>query len=341
MYWKGQVKSVKNRLVNVLDRICPTWTPSIKGEHSISELRKVAVNGTELAIMIRGFNRNNPAVLFVHGGPCCSEIPYVRKYQKQLEMDFTIIHYDQRGSGKSYEFGTDYSQVTAAAHVSDLISLSEYIKDYLGKDKLILAGHSYGTYLAAMAAAQRPDLYRAYIGIGQMADTCESETITLKKCIAAAEQAKNKKDVEALKKLESAVSKGEAILPRTYVRKYGFAARRLKENADYRAGFLLNPEYNLADVIRFHTASAKYQSSLATEALQNPISGLVTKLDLPVWFVMGKYDGMTAPEAAERYLRRLSGTGTREFLLFEDSAHYPHFEEKDLFYHWMKDSFGS
>jgi len=291
--------------------------------------------------MIRGVNRNNPAVLFVHGGPCCSEIPYVRRYQKQLEQDFTIIHYDQRGSGKSYEFGTDYSSVTAATHVSDLIALSEYIKDYLGKEKLILAGHSYGTYLATMAASQRPDLYRAYIGIGQMADTRESEAITLKKCIAAAEHTKNKKDVEALKKLEPAVSKGEAILPRTYVRKYGFAARKIHETADYRKGFLFGPEYSLMDAIRFHIANTKYQTPLAMEALQNPISDLVPKLDLPVWFVMGKYDGMTAPEAAEHYLRRLGGTGTKNLLLFEESAHYPHLEETDRFYHWMKDTFGS
>jgi pimeloyl-ACP methyl ester carboxylesterase len=332
---------MKTKLIHVLDQILPTWTPSIKGEQSISELRRVSINGTELAIMIRGHDRNNPAVLFVHGGPCCSEIPYVRKYQKQLERDFAIIHYDQRGSGKSYEFGADYSQLTAAAHVSDLIALSEYVKDYLGKEQLLLVGHSYGTYLAAMAASQRPDLYGAYIGIGQMADTCESEIITLKKCIAAAEQAKNEKDIEALKKLEPSVSKSEAILPRTYVRKYGFAARNMNEAADYRAGFLFNPEYNLADVIRFHTASTKYQSPLAMEALQNPISGLVTKLDLPVWFVMGKYDGMTAPEAAERYLCHLSGVGTKEFLLFENSAHYPHFEENDRFCRWMKATFGS
>jgi len=332
---------MKNKLIKFFDKVGPTWTPSIKGERSLSELRKIAVNGAELAVMIRGHDRNNPAVLFVHGGPCCSEIPYVRKYQKQLEQNFTIIHYDQRGSGKSYDFGKDYSSVTAATHVNDLIALSEYIKGYLGKEQLLLVGHSYGTYIATMAAAQRPDLYRAYIGIGQMADTRESETITLKKCITAAEQSKNKKDTEALKALESAVSKGEAILPRTYVHKYGFAARKLSEAADYRKGFLFGPEYNLMDIVRFHIASAKYQLPLALETLNHPLSEVVTELNLPVWFVMGKYDGMTAPEAAEHYLRRLGGTGTREFVLSEESAHYPHFEEKDRFYRWMKATFGS
>lgn len=332
---------MKTKLIHVLDRILPTWTPSIKGTHSISELQKVSVNDTELSVMIRGADRNNPAVLFVHGGPCCSEIPYVRKYQKQLEQDFVMIHYDQRGSGKSYEFGKDYSSVTAATHASDLIALSEYLKRNLGKDKLILAGHSYGTYLATMAAAQRPDLYRVYIGIGQMADTCESESVTLKKCIAAAEQAKNKKDFAELKKLEPSVLKGEAILPRTYVRKYGFAARNVNEATDYRRGFLFSPEYSLIDAVRLRTASAKHQTRLAMETVRRPIFTLVAELNLPVWFVMGKYDGMTAPEAAEGYLHRLGGTEAKEFLLFENSAHYPHLEEKDRFSRWMKETFGS
>ena len=152
----------------------PTWTPRIKGDSSVSELRKVEVNGADLEVMIRGYDSSNPVMIFVHGGPCCSEIPYVRKYQGELEKDFTIVHYDQRGSGKSYEFGKDYSNVTAADHVNDLIALTEYIRDYLGKEKVILAGHSYGTYIATQAAAERPDLYSAYVGIGQMSDTVKS-----------------------------------------------------------------------------------------------------------------------------------------------------------------------
>ena len=102
----------------------PTWSPKIKAEKSISELRKVEINGTELEVMIRGYDKENPIVIFVHGGPCCSEIPYVRKYQNLLEQNFTIVHYDQRGSGKSYDFGTDYSDVYANTHVEDLIELT-------------------------------------------------------------------------------------------------------------------------------------------------------------------------------------------------------------------------
>ncbi len=317
----------------------PTWTPSIKGENSISELRKVAINGANLEVMIRGNDKNNPVLLFVHGGPCWSEIPYARKYQKNLEKNFTIVHYDQRGSGKSYVFGYDYSTVTATTHVNDLISLTEYLKEYLDKEQIILAGHSYGTYIATMAAAQRPDLYLAYIGIGQVSNTVESDLSSLSKCIAEAQKAGKKRDVEYLKGLEASISNGESITPRNYIRKYGFAARKIDDNLDYLKAFLFGPEYNLLDAIRLYTASYKYQDALKREDIEKRITGIVTEINIPVYFVMGKYDGMTSPEPAEKYLRSLTGDGEKKFILFEESAHYPQFEEEELFYRWMKDTF--
>lgn len=311
---------MKKKLLKILKTICiklllflairlfsPTWTPYINGENSISELRKVDINGANLEVMIRGSNRNNPILIFVHGGPCCSEIPYVRKYQEELEKDFTIVHYDQRGSGKSYKFGEDYSTVTAATHMDDLIALTEYIKEYLEKEQVILIGHSYGTYIATLSVAQRPDLYQAYVGIGQMSNTIESELSSLEKCITAAE---NEKDAAYLKSLETAISGGESITPRSYVRKYGFAARKIDDNADYLKGFIFGTEYNLLDAIRFYSASIKYQDALIKEA-----------------------------EAAEKYLCNMTGEGTKEFILFDESAHYPQFEEEEKFYQWMKDTF--
>lgn len=317
----------------------PTWTPTIKGDNSISELRKVDIDGENLEVMIRGSDRNNSVLIFVHGGPCCSEIPYVRKYQEDLEKNFTIVHYDQRGSGKSYVFGEDYSEVTVATHVSDLILLTEYIEEYLDKEQVILTGHSFGTYIATMAVSQRPELYQAYIGIGQMSNPIEGELNNLEKCIDVAENIGNEEDATYLKSLEQAISNGEMITPRNYVRKYGFAARKIDDNLDYLLGFLFGTEYNFMDAIRFYTASIKYQDNFITEAVNNPLTQIVTKVDVPVYFVMGKYDGMTSPEAAELYLDNMTVEGKKEFILFEESAHYPQFEEKQKFCQWMHDTF--
>ena len=89
------------------------------------------------------------------------------------------------------------------------------------------------------------------------------------------------------------------------------------------------------DAVRFYTASIKYQDKLILEALNKPITEIVDTLDIPVYFVLGKYDGMTSPDAAENYLNSLTGDSVREMILFEHSAHYPQFEEPDIFNEWM------
>jgi len=324
----------------IIGLVRPTWTPAIEGDRSISELRGVDINGTELEVLIRGKDRNNPVLFFVHGGPCCSEIPYVRKYQEDLENRFTIVHYDQRGSGKSFSFGADSSEITIATHVKDLIALTEYIEEYLAKEQVILAGHSFGTYIATVAVSQRPELYQAYIGIGQMSDPIQGELNNLEKCIEAAEQSGDEKDVAYLKSLEEAITKGDIITPRNYVRKYDFAARKIDDNFDYFLGFLFGTEYNMADVIRFYSGSIKYQDKLIEESVNNPLTQVVTRIEVPTYFVMGKYDGMTSPKEAEAYLNSLSGEGEKLFVLFEESAHYPQFEETQKFYQWLKETFG-
>lgn len=326
-------------LVLAVRAFMPARTPRLRGENSISELRKVKLNGAEIQLMIRGCDRRQPVLLFVHGGPCCPEIPYVRKYQKALEKEFTVVCYDQRGSGKSFGFGKDYSGVTAATHTADLTALTEYVEGYLGAEQVILVGHSYGTYIASQAAALRPELYRAYIGIGQMADTAAGELNTLEKCIARAAAEGDEKTAARLEADREAVAGGRRFSDRSIVRRYGFAARGIDENRDLLLAFAFGCEYNLLDAARYYTAARRYQDGLAMEALRNPLSSIVTELELPVYFLMGKYDGMTSPEAAEEYLSKLGGSGERRFVLFENSAHYPQFEEREKFDKWMIESF--
>jgi pimeloyl-ACP methyl ester carboxylesterase len=323
----------------LVECIRPTWTPNIKGEDSVSELSKVSINGTKLEVMVRGKDIDNPVIIFVHGGPSCSEIPYIRKYQDLLEQKFTIVHYDQRGSGKSYQFGENYKDLTAATHIEDLLALTDYIEKKLGKDRVILMGHSYGTYIATIAASRAPEKYSAYVGIGQMSDTNQSELEGLHTIMNDAKGKDNKEDYTYLESLEERIMNGEMITPRDYVRKYGHAARLIDENSDYIKGFLWGSEYNLFDGIKFFIAAGKSQDALIKEALDNPVTQIVDTLDVPVYFVMGKYDCMTSPKAAENYLNSINSTKTKEIKIFEESAHYPHLEEKEAFYEWMCDTF--
>ncbi|UJF32188.1 alpha/beta fold hydrolase [Paenibacillus hexagrammi] len=313
----------------------PTWTPPIRGANSISTLKQIEINGTGHEVMIRGKDRHNPIIIFVHGGPGCSEIPYVTKYQDLLEQYFTIVQYDQRGSGKSYHFFEDYSGLNSDLLVDDLLALTDYVEQEFGQNKVLLIGHSFGTYIGMKAAAKAPDKFAAYIGIGQVADHVESERDSLAFIIDRAKQAGNLKEAEQLELLRGPVERGESYTPRSVIRKYGGAARLIDDNGDYYTGFLFHPEYNGLDVLRYVKGVALSQERLLQEETEHDITHLVRKLDIPFYFVMGQYDYMTSVKAAKKYYEELEAP-SKDFIVFEQSAHYPQFEEKESFASWLQ-----
>ncbi|MEQ6355614.1 alpha/beta hydrolase [Lysinibacillus sp. M3] len=316
----------------------PTWTAHIKGNNSVSALEQVEINGSKHEVMIRGKDQDNPVIIFIHGGPGCSEIPYASKYQNLLENDFTVVNYDQRASGKSYHFFEDYSNLSSDLLVDDLLALTDYISDRLGKEKVILIGHSYGTYIATQAASKAPEKFTAYVGIGQMSDQAGSEIDGLNYVIQQAENAGNKDDVLYLQGLTEQVENGEMFIPRKYIAKYG-GATRLIDNPDGNIiSMLFSREYNLLDVIRYNYGLSYSQKTLLGEVMKNPLPTKVKKLELPCYFVMGKYDYQTSSNAAKKYFDMIEAD-KKEFISFEQSAHYPQFEEKEKFYEWLCDTF--
>ena len=317
-----------------------TKTTPIEGDNAIAELRMVEVNGTKLATLIRGQNRNNPILLCVAGGPFGTDIPFIKKYETELEKYFTIVHYDQRGAGKSHELGTDYSTLTADQHVDDLITLTKILKEALQQDTVYLLGHSYGTYLGSLAVQKEPDLYKAYIGIGQMSDTVKAETYAMENCIEAAKEAGNTQDVEFLESKLQDVKDGKMFAPRKYLRKYKFASRENHhEMADFVKMVLFGDEYNLGDGIKFFYGASRYGEPLAMQTVEKPLSDLVKSYPIPAYFILGQYDGQTNTKAAREYFDSLEGTQPKEFIVFENSAHSPHIEENERFVDWMINDF--
>lgn len=316
----------------------PTWTSHIKGDNSISTLEQVEINGSNHEIMIRGKNKDNPVIIFVHGGPGCPEIPYADKYQDLLENNFTVVNYDQRASGKSYHFFEDYSNLSSNLLVEDLLAMTDYISERLGKEKVILIGHSYGTYIGMQAAYKAAEKYEAYVGIGQMSDTVENEIDSLNYSINQAQNDGNTDDVLYLQGLTEKIKNGDTFTPRNYVMKYGGSSRLIDNPDGNNISMLFSSEYNLLDVIRYNYGLAYSQKILLKEVLKNPLPTLVTKLKLPCYFIMGKYDYMTSSNAAKKYFDMIEAN-KKEFIAFEKSAHYPQFEEKEKFYEWMCDTF--
>src|SRR3546814_1140508 len=101
----------------------------------------------------------------------CSADLTTWEFQRPLEEYFTVVNYDQRGAGKTF-LANDPDAVADTLHieryVDDAIEIAEHVRARLGKDKLIVMAHSWGTVVGMGAALERPDLFHAYVGIGQV-----------------------------------------------------------------------------------------------------------------------------------------------------------------------------
>lgn len=146
-----------------------SYTWPIFTENGIAELDEVEVNGDRQWVLIRGEDRNAPILFFLHGGPGMAAMYLGHAFQRPLEKAFVVVHWDQRGAGKSFHADIDPNMLSTRQLISDAERVIEYAQEKLGKKKVFLVGHSHGSYLGVILASRRPDLVAAYIGVGQMA----------------------------------------------------------------------------------------------------------------------------------------------------------------------------
>jgi pimeloyl-ACP methyl ester carboxylesterase len=134
----------------------------------IEESRFVTIGGLEQWITIRGASKGSPVVLFLHGGPGDTQSQFIKTYEP-LERDFVIVHWDQRGAGKTRARANEQTRNASLDQLtSDGIELAQYLRNYLGTTNLVLVGHSWGSFLGVHVAKQRPELFRAFVGTGQV-----------------------------------------------------------------------------------------------------------------------------------------------------------------------------
>ena len=153
----------------------------------ISREEKIKLGGWNQTIFIRGRNRANPLLLFVHGGPGLPEMPFSH-VNADLERDFTMVYWDQRGAGKSYSPDVPPATMNVNQVVRDTEELTRYLRSTFGQKKIYLVGFSYGTLISALAVSRHPEYYRAYVGISQLTALERSERMLYYAGIARADR---------------------------------------------------------------------------------------------------------------------------------------------------------
>lgn len=132
--------------------------------------RSVTIDGVDHRfIVVPASSPDAPAVLFTHGGPGSPIVPLAHARDLDLSDVVTLVFWDQRGAGMSAR-GVDVETLTVARLVADTNAMAEHVTDLLDIDRVVMLGHSWGSYLGVLAVAGRPELYRAYVGVAQMND---------------------------------------------------------------------------------------------------------------------------------------------------------------------------
>ena len=134
--------------------------------------------------MIRGRSADNPVLLFLAGGPGGSELGAMRRHSQALEDDFVVVTFDQRGTGKSYDQLDPTASLTLEQAVADTLEVTRYLRDRFGQDQVYLVGQSWGTLLGVLAVQQQPELYSAFVGVGQMVSPAETDRIFYRDTLA-------------------------------------------------------------------------------------------------------------------------------------------------------------
>ena len=177
--------------------VLPASTPPIRDANggplagSVAELVTLRIGGENQSVLMRGHSVDNPVLLYLAGGPGQSSLPHPRVLFEDFERDFIIVAWDQRGTGKSYAALDPSSDLTPEQAVADTIALTNYLRQRFDEDKIYLLGESYGTILGVLTAQQRPDLYHAFIGSGQMVNLAETDRRIYHDLLDYAEQTGN------------------------------------------------------------------------------------------------------------------------------------------------------
>lgn len=305
-------------------------------EKSISKLIKVKIGDTEQWLLIRSENIKNPIILIIHGGPGTSEMTLNRRYGRELEKHFTVVNWDQRGACKSYHAGDDLSKMTVDQIVSDAIEVSEYLKTSFKQQKIFLLGHSWGSTIGILTVQKRPDLYYAYIGVGQMAYMKKGEEIsynwTLEKAIAK----NDNKSEKLLRQMGTPPYKSDwkknFMTQRKILGSYGgeMYQSRIGAFGVVISSLILSTEYTIIDKINFFRGIFRSVEILLPQIYHLNLFSKANDLKIPIFFLLGTHDFEVPYTLSIDYFNKIKCPYKR-LILFHNSAHLPNVEENHHF----------
>ena len=297
----------------------------------IDESNYVVIGGIEQWITIRGEDRANPVLLFLHGGPGDVSNPWGVFFFASWEKHFTVVQWDERGAGKTlHKNGPGIAPtMTLERMAQDGIELTEYLRKHLGKEKIIVVAHSFGSVLGLRMIRARPELFYAYVGTGQVSDETKNYAATYEALAKKAQSVGNQQAIEDLKR----------IGPPPYENEAGYRVQWRWANGFEGADRFLMSTIGLILVAPGGSAQDFNDSEdgerFSGEYVVPQLHGHTPKdfgleFSAPMFFFQGVEDFTTSTELARQYMAMIRAP-QKEFVPIENGGHFAVYMRSEQF----------
>jgi proline iminopeptidase len=313
---------------------------AITSPNGIESLEAMRIGGIDQWIEVRGQNAKNPILLFIHGGPGIAFIPMASAFQDPWEKYFTVVQWDQRGAGKTYESNSRELQrqtMNVPQMEQDAVDVANYLRTRFKRDKIFVVGHSWGSLLGLWLAHEHPELIYAFVGTGQAVSMPQNEAVGYQLTLQAAHKRHNE---QAIKDLESIAPYPPAtpdFAKTSIVRNW---QRDLLGPPPSEKNFINGkrivtilvsaPEYSLLDDYSWLRGQMFSLQVMFPQMATFDLTKLGSDFHAPIFFFEGRVDPYCPASVIADYIQTINAP-KKELVWFADSGHFPFFEEKQKF----------
>ena len=261
----------------------------------------VSVGGIQQFITIEGQDASLPILLFLHGGPGGSMMPYSEKFTDKLYAHFLVVHWDQRETGETLRLNASPEPLSFSLFQQDTEEIIRYLLDRFQREKLYLAAHSWGTALGFAVVRDHPERFYAYLPIGPMVNQLESERIALELLLTEAKERGGDLEYASLLSVSIPFENADQL----------YAHRKALQN--------LSGSRRSLTKSYVEAWSARWLK-VFNEASQINLVEDLPAVGCPVYFFVGSKDLQTNAMLANAYYERLTAP-RKAFFWFEGTGH--------------------
>jgi pimeloyl-ACP methyl ester carboxylesterase len=320
-------------------RIHNAFESKIDTATGIQENSYVAIGGIEQYMQIRGENTENPVILWLHGGPGFPLTYLTYFYQADLEKNYTVACFEQRGCGRTFYRNKDDEsapELTAEQLLTDTDEVVDYLRERFGQEKIILMGQSWGTVLGMKYINAHPEKIAAYVGVGQVTNFSQMKIYAAEKAAEMAVSSGNNEDSETLKRcIEnfSETKNAENLHIKSLEEMVVTTSKYFKSDGEMSGvkqifTAITSPEMSLNDAKWFLFAGNTQNIVDSQKNLIDylyfgfDIMNLSEEFSLPIYFIQGENDCITPTDLVEKYYSKISAP-KKEMIVMENAGHTP------------------